>query len=72
MAVRSRQESRTEQTSNRRAAWPRLLNSDLSNENIEIFNLYSFELMYSLITEDILFAFVVSPFVTRIRTSQIV
>ena len=48
------------------------LNSDLSNENIEIFNLYSFELMYSLITEDILFAFVVSPFVTRIRTSQIV
>ena len=29
MAVRSRQESRTEQTSNRRAAWPRLLNSDL-------------------------------------------
>ena len=39
MAVRSRQESRTEQTSNRRAAWPRLLNSDLSNSVYIIYGL---------------------------------
>lgn len=45
MAVRSRQESRTEQTSNHRAAWRGLLNSDLANRDREVYRLYSSELM---------------------------
>ena len=39
MAVRSRQESRTEQTSNHRAAWRGLLNSDLYDSVYIIYGL---------------------------------
>ena len=45
MAARSRQGSRTEQTSNRRVAWQGLLNSDLANRDREVYRLYSSELM---------------------------